>query len=273
MKLKNVTGICFVLWVLVAKAMAQTPDVGRLEISTAKTTLIVSHYQIRSVDRGSRDVLVQKVKGVDTVLEVKAARSNFPETNLTIITGDGAVHMFLVVYNPDPAVLWYPLISSTKEMYYPRTESTPPQLTESGFEVLSDSILSRPVRFGRVADHSYGATGSLAGIYIHEEVLFFRLRMKNTSHISYDISQLNFYIRDKKQSKRTASQDLPMTPLSVKGTYGRLEGKSSLDFTVALPKFTIPNKKVLYVVFKEKNGGRLLRLKIKNKLLIRAKEI
>lgn len=273
MKWKSVAGICFVLWVLAARGSAQIPNIGHLEISTAKTTLIVSHYQIRSVDRGSRDILVQKIKGVDTVLEVKAARANFPETNLTIITGDGAVHMFLVGYNPDPAILLYLLFSTGKAMYYPHSESTAPQLTESGFEVLSDSILQQPVRFRRVADHSYGISANLAGIYIHGEVLFFRLRMKNTSHIPYDISQLNFYVRDKKQSKRTASQDLAMTPLSVRGTYGRLDGKSALDFTVALSRFTIPNKKVLYVVFKEKNGGRLLRLKIKNKLLIRAREI
>jgi conjugative transposon TraN protein len=254
-------------------ALAQAPTVGHLEISMAKTTLIVSHYQIRSVDRGSRDIMVQKVKGVDTVLEVKAARNNFPETNLTIITGDGAVHMFLVVYNPDPSILWYPLSSVTRSMYYPHSESVQPELTESGFELLSDSILQQPVHFRRVADRSYGVSAALAGIYIHEEVLFFRLRMKNSSHISYNINQLNFYIRDKRQSKRTASQDLPMSPLSIKGSYGRLVGKSSLDFTVALSKFTIPNKKLLYVVFKEKNGGRLLRLKIKNRLLIRAKEI
>jgi hypothetical protein len=124
-----------------------------------------------------------------------------------------------------------------------------------------------------VADHSYGTSANLAGIYIHQEVLFFRLRMKNTSHISYDISQLNFYIRDKKQSRRTASQDLPMTPLSIKGAYGRLVGKSSLDFTVALPKFTIPDKKLLFIVLKEKGGGRLLRLRLKNKMLMKARQI
>lgn len=42
---------------------------------------------------------------------------------------------------------------------------------------------------------------------------------------------------------------------------------------MALPKFTIPDKKVLYIVMKEFNGGRLLRLRVRNRQLMRAREI
>lgn len=44
---------------------------------------------LKSVDRGSKDVLAQKAKGVESILQVKAAKTNFDETNLTVINADG----------------------------------------------------------------------------------------------------------------------------------------------------------------------------------------
>ena len=43
-----------------------------LQIGINKTTNLIFPYEIKSVDRGSRDVLVQKAKGIENVLQVKA---------------------------------------------------------------------------------------------------------------------------------------------------------------------------------------------------------
>jgi len=273
MKAKSGAGICLVILLFAFRSKAQVQNLSHLEITTSKTTLIVSHFRIRSVDRGSRDILVQKVKGIDTVLELKAARPNFPETNLTLVTGDGKVHMFLVTFNPQPPVLWYPLFSRSSPDQSREGQEDTGELTEADFATLSDSILKQKSHFQHVSDRSFGVGMSLTGIFIHEEVLFFRLQLTNRSQIPYDISQFSFYIRDDEQSKRTASQDLGLTPIFFQGSRSRLEGRSKRAMVVALPKFTIPNHKALYIVLKEKNGGRLLRIRIKNKLLIRAREI
>jgi hypothetical protein len=84
---------------------------------------------------------------------------------------------------------------------------------------------------------------------------------------------LRFFIRDKKQSKRTASQELEQTPLYVYGNTGSIEGQSKMIVVVALPKFTIPDKKLLYIQLTEKNGGRNLQLKIRNRNIIKAEDI
>jgi len=55
-----------------------------------KTTNIIFPYSIVSVDIGSRDVLAQKAKGVENILQIKAARDSFPQTNISIITADGS---------------------------------------------------------------------------------------------------------------------------------------------------------------------------------------
>jgi len=273
MNRKSVVGICMAILLFARESTAQVQNLTQLELTTSKTTLIVSHYRIRSVDRGSRDILVQKVKGIDTVLELKAARPNFPETNLTVVTGDGQVHMFLVTYNPKPSVLWYPLVLGPPSDDQGGTGDSQAELTESGFASLSDSVLHQKSRFRHIRCRSFGVGVGLRGIFIHQEVLFFRLRLINRSEIPYDISQFSFYIRDNSQSKRTASQDLGLIPIFFAGDHERLSGKAKEDLVVALPKFTIPDHKALYIVLKEKNGGRLLRLRIRNKMLIRARVI
>jgi len=60
-----------------------------LDITFLKTTHLIFPYAIKSVDRGSPDILAQKAKGVENVLLVKAGRENFKESNLSVITADG----------------------------------------------------------------------------------------------------------------------------------------------------------------------------------------
>lgn len=76
-----------------------------LEITYFKTTNIIFPSAIMGVDRGSKDVLAQKAKGAANILQLKAARDSFPETNLTVITADGKLNSFVINYNPKPFVL------------------------------------------------------------------------------------------------------------------------------------------------------------------------
>ena len=70
-----------------------------LQLSYSKTTSIVFPYPVKSVDRGSQDVLVQKAKGVENVLFLKAGRQNFTQTNLTVVTADGKLYGFVLNFD------------------------------------------------------------------------------------------------------------------------------------------------------------------------------
>ncbi len=76
-----------------------------LAIAYDKTTNLVFPYAIKSVDRGSQSVLAQKAKGVENILQIKAGRKGFEETNLTVITAEGKLYCFLLNYAPQPPVL------------------------------------------------------------------------------------------------------------------------------------------------------------------------
>jgi hypothetical protein len=96
-----------------------------LTITWNKTTNLLFPYGIRSVDRGSPDVLAQKAKGTENILLVKASKENFAETNLSVITSDGKLYSFILRYSNNPSLL---NISFTKDS----TLETPVSLLQSG---------------------------------------------------------------------------------------------------------------------------------------------
>ena len=90
------------------------------------------------------------------------------------------------------------------------------------------------------------------------------------SGFSNTIDFIRFYIQDAKKRKKTAVQQLEQQPLFSFNRPEEVAALSSCDFTVALPKFTIPDKKVLIIEIQERNGGRHFYYKLKNTQLINA---
>src|SRR5205085_5963418 len=72
---------------------------NHITVTCNKTTHLIFPYAIRSIDRGSPDVLAQKAPGSGNVLQLKAARADFAETNVTVITADNKLYPFKVNYS------------------------------------------------------------------------------------------------------------------------------------------------------------------------------
>src|SRR5258707_10982507 len=98
-------GWCLVVALALNAKCQSKIETQNVEVTYNKTSTIVFAAIIKSVDRGSRDILAQKAKGVENVLQVKAARRDFPQTNLTVITADGVLHHFTVNYADQPVSL------------------------------------------------------------------------------------------------------------------------------------------------------------------------
>lgn len=242
-----------------------------LTITFNKTTNLIFPYTIKSVDRGSRDVLTQKAKGVENVLLVKAGRENFIETNLSVITSDGKLYSIILNYSNNPSLL---NISFQKDT---TLEETVPLLqsgsNEAQLEIASERIANEKKMLRAIHDYKYKINFRLNGIYIKGDVIFYQLEIKNYSNINYDIDMLSFSIIDEKKSKRTASQEIEMQPLYVYGDTSVIKGQSKNFLVFALPKFTIPDKKYLSIQLIEKKGGRHLQLRIHNRTIVKAKTI
>lgn len=248
-------------------------DSQNIQVTFNKTSSIVFPAVITSVDRGSRDVLAQKAKGVNNVLQLKAAKPNFKETNLTVITGDGNLHHFTVRYSQNPSCL-------TVNANQPGNEnnSTPPllfetELTESDMQSLAKKIIRTSKLVSLKSTSRNDMLLSLRGIYISQSTMFCHLEISNNSNIPYTTDMFRLFIQDRKKVKRTAVQEINLVPFYVYHDPKSIPGKSTSEAVYAFPKFTIPDAKRLFIEMTENNGGRNLKLSIRNRTIINAKAI
>jgi len=241
--------IFFAAWFAWYNGKAQT-----IELSTDKTTSLIFPFAIRHVDRGTKDILVQDIPESPNILLVKAGLENFEATNLSVVTTDGAVYAFPVRYNASPAAWVWQI----------------PVREQATIQTYCNAIAVNLLTMRGVRDKNYDMEAKVTGIYIKDRVIYYQLSLNNTSPIDYDIDFLRFYIRDKRKSKRTASQENEMVPLYVTGNATTVKGCSHNTVVVALEKFTVEDSKYLAIEINEHNGGRHLLLKVHNNKIIKA---
>ena len=242
-----------------------------LQITTTKTTNLIFPYAIKSVDRGSVDVLVQKAKGVENILLVKAGRENFSETNLSVITADGKLYSFILDYINRPSAINISFVADTSNVN--SSESLKPLYNEASIQTDAERILKEKKTVRGVRDYRYEVMLALKGIYVKNDIIFFKLEVANNSNINYDVDLLRFFIRDERKSKRTATQEIEVQPVHVNGDTATIKGDRKNVIVFALPKFTIPEKKYLSIQLMERNGGRNLQLSVRNRTIIKAKPL
>lgn len=244
----------------------------KLEISDAKTSNIIFPFAIVSVDRGSKDILVQKAKGVEHILQVKAAKENFETSNLSVVTADGKLTTIIVSYAKDPSSLQLSLSSvkakTESSIFVPKENINEEEVRSAAAKVLASRTASPDLK-----DDKNDIVLHLQGIFIKDNVLYFRFAVSNWSNVGYDVEQLRFFIRDQKKANRTASQEIEVVPLYTSKTPDKIPGKTIDKYVFALPKFTIPDKKYMTIQLMEKDGGRHLVLKVKNRHILKAEVI
>lgn len=240
-----------------------------LDITFSKTTNLVFPYKIESVDVGSKDVIAQFANGVINILQLKAAKQGFAETNLTVVTSDGKLHSYILNYADNPASLNIKVGANPDD---PKIDALFSNIggPEAMTSDLTQQVAKKKPVLKKPRDKNFGVQLSLTGIYIKADRLYFQLVIENATHIDYAIDNFRLYIRDSKISKRTSQQEIEVIPVQVAGNISMVRGNSNQTIAIALDKFTIPDKKKLYIETIEQNGGRNLHLKITNKILIKA---
>ena len=226
-----------------------------LQVATDKTSSLIFPFPILHVDRGTKDILVQEVKETNNILLLKAGCKNFIATNLSVLTNDGSFYSFIVSYDSLPVNLVY---------------RVSPQLKAS-IETRANSIIDNKPFLHGLKDKSWSMQTKVSGIYVHDDIIYYQLSLSNQSPLDYDIDFIRFYIRDKLQSKRTASQEIELKPIHIAGNIKQVKAGVGSTIVVALEKFTVPDAKLLAIEIAERNGGRHLQLKVNNRKIIKAR--
>ena len=235
-----------------------------LQVGFSKTTSIIFPYTIKSIDKGSAEVLVQKAKGVENILLVKAAKQHFFQTNLTVVTSDGKLYVFVLNYDdscPDLNFKAENAVVASRDVLFSLENENQKRTEQCAW-----SAYSKKKKISGLKKSKYQIRLEVNGIFIQQNVLYLRVVFENKSKINYDIDQFRFFIRDKRKSKRTASQEIELEPLYATSSSSVIPYKSEIIKVYALEKFTIPENKYLTIQMIEKNGGRHLEVDINNNL-------
>lgn len=260
---------CFMLFSVQAYCQSATDQ--RLDISFNKTTSIVFPYNIIFVDKGSPDILARKAAGIENVLLIKAGKELFEETNLTVITADGKLHHFTVQYSEQApqGTMTIPEgpVHEQAPLIFPDNVVNTQQL-----QVVSKKVLQH---YGRPMQRKRGHDMVLTvhPIRVWEDILFYKVNLRNKSAINYDIKSLKFYIRDRKTVKRTSTQEVEAVPVHVENEESKVIGYASAEMVFVIRKFTIPDGKILHIELFEQDGGRNLTVKLSNSDILKATPI
>lgn len=236
-----------------------------IAISYNKTTNLIFPYAIKSVDRGSGAVIVQKAKGVENILQTKAAKKDFESTNLSIVTADGRFYSFVLDYADQPSHLNISF-TGNEPVQLAGSPSNAQQLEREACQVLSIPRFMRVQRKGQLLRLQ------LNGIFTSENSLWLKLELHNDAQVDFEPAYLRFFLRDKKRSKRTALQETEIFPVympSPKIT----KGATSSVWTIGFQPFTVPKHQRLIIQTGDESGGRVLNLPIKSKFFLRAHKL
>jgi conjugative transposon TraN protein len=222
-----------------------------LLVTHNKTTNVIFPNSIAGIDRGSPDIIVQKAAGAENILKVKAQAQGFAETNLSVVTSDGKLYTFTVNYDSAPAELTVRVGKSAEKNTLGALLVTVTGAAEN---------LSVRKSTGEVAI-------SLVGAYVHDEIMMFKYRLSNASSLDYDIDQLRFYVKDRNRSRRTAQQEIEITPLQILGESSKVKAGSQSVLVIAVPKFTLSKTQEFITQLQEHNGARHFHLSGKTRHL------
>ncbi len=228
----------------------------QLDITYMQTTNIIFPYAVESVDRGSAQVLAQTAKGVNNILQLKAARRNFAATNVSVVTSDGRFYSFLLHYAEHPRVLNVEICLNTKGRLI-------------GQPMSADTLAAIAKRVQNTSPHFHMMTADqllrlrLQNVFIDSSSLWLSFRLHNYSAVPFAADVLRFYVKARKQPRRTAVQEKYLTPLYT----------DTANLTFAFTPFTIKRSQRLYVQIGERSGARMLTLPIHYKTLLKARPL
>ena len=224
-----------------------------VEVTFAKTVHIIFPAAVRYVDLGSNHIIAGKADGAENVIRVKATTEGFPgETNFSVICEDGSFFSFNAKYAREPEMLNIEMkdflenedtsdFSHTRmNIYFRELGNESPLLVK----LIMQSIYKNNDRKVRhLGSKRFGIQLLIKGIYTYNGMLYVHTQTKNSSNVPFDTDFIKF------------------------------AGKSTVRTVYALPKFTIPDDKLLVVELYEKNGGRHQVIRVENADIVNAEVI
>ena len=248
-----------------------------IPVSGMKMTNLVFPAEVSSAVKVSKDVQMQRPKGVQNVIELKALRRDFPPTNLSVYGRDGHPYSFVLHFVDDTSVLNFQVVRGDAITQGSGSSEGPAiifaGLPVDGVTLDSDGVaLSERRPFLHKSVSVSGVRLRLRGIYLRDSLLWLCLGLKNRVQISFIPSYMRVYVEDKKEIKRMASQQAAVVPVYT-SPLETVPGHGTGWLAVGIRPLVLPRGKKLKVEMADSGGGRVLILALKGKELLWARKV
>ena len=248
----------------------------QLELSLNQTSHLIFDEEVTDILIGNNSIAATYADKIENIVRCKAIDSAFHNISLTIITKSGTCYPFIVNYNPSPDMM---SLQIAKEPFSDDNHTTAifdsKNVNEKEMNRYAKAILHRGNRINSIGSISPKLTFGLSSISIKNDIIMYALYLTNTSIIDYEIDFLKTYITDKKRGKLSTLQEEEIEPIYQYSNTNSMiiPGKETKIIILFFKKFTVPDKRVLYMEVFEKNGGRHIGFSITNKEIFNAEEI
>ena len=223
-------------------------------VTYEKTVNIIFPYAIGSEEHGSGGIIVRQVPGAPQILQVKANRKDFAPTSLSVVTKDGSLYSFVIVYASDVAQLNH--IVDTCESVV----NACIQPNEKSLQDEEASVRHAKANVRRRAWDDF-STLRLNGLFISKHAVWLRTKFINATAVPYPIDMVKFFLRSKKQLKNAATQEREVRP--VYNIYpDTMGGKKCIDIFCAFEPFVVNRRQQLVMQIAECNGNRFIHMNI-----------
>lgn len=255
-------------------------------VSDVKTVHVIFPAKIREVDTGTPNIMVQITESFDNVLRIKSI--NLPEkqeTNITVLTEDGALYSFLATYEKNPEILNInmgnnqiaDLEASSKLgiQIFSKNNFIEEAISQSRVDLESNSnkALEKRNFIKNVGIKSQGMIAQLKGIYNTNNLQYLKLEIENETEVPYKIDFIKLYIKDLEVIKKTAMQQEELKIVKIFPITNEILANSTKTLVLSTLMKSLPIDKIMEIEIYEKDGGRHLRFQIVSNTLTKSKQL
>ncbi len=249
------------------------PAQNRITINEKKATHLVCPDRVSYLQVGDPSlVLAEVVPELPNLVRLKAAEPFDGESSLTVVC-QGRIYTLILENGPSDQIT-YQLDSFTSEKAGGPSSVLMPDYV---LKELSEQILLKRKSLVRgVKQKQDGIKLQLKTITQKNGFLFFEVRITNKTNLAYRVESFHWWIDDKRQFKATNTQEYQVEPSYRHHEIKIIPGYTTVREVFVLPNLVLPDKRVLRLEMVEKamgNTGRRLSLEIKNKDILKAKEL
>ena len=244
-----------------------------LPVSDSKATHLVCPDKVSYLQVGDPSlILAEVVPELPNLVRIKATGLFEKESSLTVVCA-GRIYSLILDFEDSEEITYHLESFHSEKAGDPSSALMPDYVMK---ELCEQILLKRKSLVHGVKQKKDGIKVQLKTITQKNGFLFFEVRITNKTNLAYRVESFHWWIDDKRQFKATNTQEFQVEPSYRHHDIKVIPGYATVREVFVLPNLVLPDKRVLRLEMIEKalgNTGRRLTLEIRNKDILKAKEL